>query len=251
MTLIATFMRDGMPFVLADVLATSFGGPVTHKPLPTFGHVSEVLTEDIGYSISDLVQKAYIATDNLCIAVAGNYFGCKAATESIFEAYRGNNADFADFKDLGKLGVDVLGWIYDRGKLVGFRWDSKRRTEVEIDNFFVAGTGSEFFEDFLKRDSEYEFVQAPNAALFDADPTLKPRMRALLDVGDLMPNTAASIRWRSSSYLFRWQQVSIPRELCHPVLQWKDRRAWRMGVRDRRAVFAFFVRRRSIGHTAH
>lgn len=158
MTVIATFHFPDFPMVLSDMLLSGPERPKANSSLPVVGDVRSVFPDGSGWTITGLVQKTAIVSDNCIVAWAGSRLGAQVAIGSLRELAQTTplNAEvvrkfMADLPvDTVRLGISLIGFVKDES---GFtRIAHEPDLEMKLSDgtpVCLAGTGAASLGRFL------------------------------------------------------------------------------------------------------
>ena len=153
MTVIASFVVNGCPVIIGDLLISGLEDPDRSVHLPTVGNIKSIFSEGCEYVPTGLLQKVVIIDENLVIAWAGSVVGAKTALSEIKLAHskkRFTPDSLWEFiqemeKDSDYDEIALICMIGDGVKIERFGLRATYLTLGSFEEIFVAGSGSERF----------------------------------------------------------------------------------------------------------
>jgi len=153
MTVIASFVVNGCPVIIGDLLISGTTDSEHTIHLPTIGSIENIFTEGCEYVPTGLLQKVVVIDENLVIAWAGSVVGAKTALSEIKLAHSRNRftpdslwqfiQEMENDPDYDEIALICM--IGDGDKIDRFGLRATYLTLGSFEEIFVAGSGSERF----------------------------------------------------------------------------------------------------------
>ncbi len=158
MTLVAAFCRDGVPFLIGDMLVTATATGASHSYLATAPSVAAALPEELGFRVAETRKKVHIVGPNLAVAWCGSKLAASDVIGRLFKDFSASRPSIDDLQDkLGAItdyayeatGMYLIGWIVGEAGPICFRWNSMWPSEVFPSDSHFDGSGEDMFKQVL------------------------------------------------------------------------------------------------------